>query len=54
MISASLDLAALAGRLSQKAKAIAEAQVAESRLGKTRSASRWRKAVLLWPLFTKG
>lgn len=54
MISASIDLAALAARLSQKAKTLTEAQVAESRLGKTRSASRWRKAALLWPLFTKG
>lgn len=54
MISARFDLTAFAARLSQKAKTLAEAQVAENRLSRARSANRWRKAALLWPLFTKG
>lgn len=48
------DFAALAARLAGKAKALAEAQAQDARLGQTRSAGRWRKAALLWPLFTKG
>lgn len=56
MITAKLDpdLAALAARLAGKAKALAEAQAQDALLGQTGSASRWRKAALLWPLFTKG
>lgn len=54
MISATLDLTTLAARLSQKARILAEAQVADSRLARSGSARRWRKAALLWPLFTKG
>ncbi len=56
MISAKLDpnLAALAARLAGKAQVLAEAQAQDARLGQTRSAGRWRKASLLWPLFTKG
>jgi hypothetical protein len=56
MITAKLEpeLAALAARLTSKAKALAEAQVQNDRLSQTRSARRWCKAALLWPLFTKG
>lgn len=44
----------LAARLAEQAKTNAEAS-AETRLRETRQdASRWRKARLLWPLFTKG
>ncbi|MEO7248108.1 MAG: hypothetical protein ABIW31_06600 [Novosphingobium sp.] len=45
---------ALAARLEQKAKAIAEASAQASALGKRANPSRWRNARLLWPLFTKG
>jgi hypothetical protein len=41
---------ALAARLAAKARALAEARAATSHA----EASRWRRAVLLWPLFTKG
>lgn len=56
MITAKLDpdLTALGARLASKAKALAEAKVEDTRLGQTRSPGRWRKAALLWPLFTKG
>ncbi len=48
------DPATLVRRLSEKAATLAEAK-AEERLRKTRSDPwRWRKASLLWPLFTKG
>jgi hypothetical protein len=49
MIRSGADFAALAARLADKARALAEAR-AEVR----KSATRWRSARLLWPLFTKG
>ncbi len=45
---------ALAVRLEQKAKAIAEAAARSSSLGARGDPLRWRSARLLWPLFTKG
>ncbi len=45
---------ALAARLEQKARAIAEAAARSSSLGKSANPARWRSARLLWPLFTKG
>ncbi len=41
---------ALAQRLAAKARALAEARAAARRT----EPSRWRRAALLWPLFTKG
>ncbi len=56
MISAraTSDFAALAARLERQAKAIGEARAEASKLAKTAPAVRWRRAALLWPLFTKG
>lgn len=48
---ASSDFAALAVRLTRAAERLATAQ-AESR--QQRPERRWRRAALLWPLFTKG
>lgn len=56
MISATPDpaFASLAARLADKARLLAEAR-AETAVRAARSdAARWRKAALLWPLFTKG
>lgn len=49
MIAASADFAALAARLTAKARALAEARTA-----RRDDPRRWRKARLLWPLFAKG
>lgn len=43
-----------AARLAQKARAVAEAQAESVKLARKGSPSRWRRAALLWPLFTKG
>lgn len=45
---AALD--SLATRLAARARRLAEARAASRKAG----AGRWRKAALLWPLFTKG
>jgi hypothetical protein len=56
MISAAVnsDLAALADRLAAKARTLAEARAENSALTRLSDPLRWRKAALLWPLFTKG
>ncbi len=56
MISAETrpDFAALAARLVSRAKRIAEAQAEQATLARRSDPTRWRKAALLWPLFTKG
>ena len=56
MISAEIrpDFAALAARLAAKARALAEAQAEHTVLARRSDPARWRKAGLLWPLFTKG
>ena len=46
--SAGLD--ALSSRLAARARRLAEARALARKAG----ASRWRRAVLLWPFFTKG
>lgn len=43
-----IDFAQLAARLTARAAAIAEAQA------RRRQSGWWRKARLLWPMFTKG
>jgi hypothetical protein len=53
MIRSGADFAALAARLADKARALAEAR-AEVRKGRRASTDRWRSARLLWPLCTKG
>ncbi len=45
---------ALAARLIERARTLAAARVTDTRLSKTQPAARWRRAALLWPLFTKG
>lgn len=51
MIEAHADGAVLVRRLTEKAEALAKARAVM--LAEGRSARRWRKAVLLWPLFGK-
>ncbi|HNN55451.1 MAG TPA: hypothetical protein PKG84_03875 [Novosphingobium sp.] len=48
------DFDALAARLTERARTLAEAKARDTRLGKAQPAARWRSAHLLWPLFTKG
>lgn len=45
------DFAALAARLADDARKLVEARASGAALPKP---ARWRKASLLWPLFTKG
>lgn len=52
MIAAGTDFAALAARLARRAAALADARLRTRSLGGDES--RWRRAGLLWPLFTKG
>jgi hypothetical protein len=49
-----LDFAALASRLVAMARTLGEAQAEQSALALRGDPARWRKAALLWPLFTKG
>lgn len=44
----------LAARLIDQARQLGEERAAEARLTLTDPALRWRRARLLWPLFTKG
>ncbi|MDE2435553.1 MAG: hypothetical protein KGM49_04780 [Sphingomonadales bacterium] len=41
-------------RLAARAEALAEAIAAERQQARSDPARRWRQAVMLWPLFTKG
>ena len=56
MITAKAEpsFSALAIRLAERAKVLAEASAAATRLKGRKDPSRWRSAQLLWPLFTKG
>ncbi len=56
MITAKAEpsFSALAIRLSERAKVLAEASVEAAALSRRKAPSRWRTAQLLWPLFTKG
>ena len=51
-LESSAALAALSARLLQRARLLAEAHAASKALAQTDSATRWRKARLVWPLFT--
>lgn len=48
------DFAALAARLAEKARSLAEARAQALALQGRNDPLRWRSARLLWPLFTKG
>ena len=48
------DFAGLAARLARKALALAEARAENIALARRGDPARWRRAGLLWPLFTKG
>lgn len=56
MISAAArpDFAALATRLTAMARTLGEAQAEQVALARRGDPTHWRKAALLWPLFTKG
>jgi hypothetical protein len=43
----------LAARLAERAQLLAEAHAENRRLARRGDGSRWRRAGLLWPLFTK-
>lgn len=51
---ATSDFAEMAARLSARARLLGEAAAESRRLARKDPPSRWRKAVLLWPMFTKG
>lgn len=51
---ATSNLAALLSRMTAAAQRLGEAQVQTRHLAKRDPARRWRRAALLWPLFTKG
>lgn len=53
MIAAS-NAAAVFARLIGRARRIAEAEGASRSLARQEAPRRWRRASLLWPLFTKG
>lgn len=50
-ITARTDFSALAARLAERARTLALARAAGSRLD---AGAHWRRAALLWPRFTKG
>jgi hypothetical protein len=55
VISASIPgFDALAKRLENAARRMAEARLESSALARRGDPRRWRKAALLWPLITKG
>lgn len=51
---AATDPGALAARLADRAAALVLAQREAAELTRRSDPARWRKASLLWPLFTKG
>ena len=53
MIAARTDFAALAVRLAERARTLAEARL-QARALAPDDPRRWRHPGLLWPLFTKG
>jgi len=48
------DFAALARLLADRAETLARARAEEALLARRDDPHRWRRAQLLWPLFTKG
>jgi hypothetical protein len=53
-VSSEPSFEGLAARLAAKARMIAEARTQSMALAKRGDPLRWRKAGLVWPLFTKG
>lgn len=53
-VSASASFDALAARLEEQARTLAEAAAEAARLQRSAPERVWRSARLLWPLFTKG
>ena len=47
-------LAGLTARLTARAESLAKAHSARTDLARRSDPARWRRAALLWPLFTKG
>lgn len=54
MIAAATGFDALADRLRERAVLLARTTLAKRLLRRRRDGALWRKAALLWPLFTKG
>lgn len=54
MIAPHTSFAALAARLAERARALAEAHVQARAMAAQSDERRWRRAGLLWPLFTGG
>ncbi|WP_157081247.1 hypothetical protein [Novosphingobium naphthalenivorans] len=54
LIEAATDFGALAARLTQRARTLAAAHLQARVLAAQGNETRWRRAGLLWPLFTKG
>lgn len=54
MIEADTNFDSLAARLTQRARALGAAWLQSRAMAARADARRWRRADLLWPLFTKG
>ena len=54
LIEAGTNFAAFAARLTQRARTLATAHLQARVLAAQGDETRWRRADLLWPLFTKG
>lgn len=54
MIRAEAADAGFVARLAARARALAEAHAERRALARRGDPRRWRRAALLWPLFTKG
>lgn len=53
-VEARVPFGDLAAKLEQRARMLAEAHAQTRALARSGDASRWHRAALLWPLFTKG
>lgn len=54
MITTATDFEALADRLRERTVLLARSAATKRLLRRHRDGALWRKAALLWPLFTKG
>ena len=53
-LSANARFTDLAARLTARAQALAQARATQASLARKADPARWRRAALLWPLFTQG
>lgn len=53
-MNARSNASAVFARLTARARLLGEAAATSSALSRGDAARRWRRAALLWPLFTKG